>query len=99
MNRSIEGDGISRRAFLKVSMLASGALLIGTGWAREAGAGLAGETWKPNLYVRIDRDGVVTIVSKNPEAGQGEEDAPYRHTHAGGQGAPAGGADGVGADP
>jgi isoquinoline 1-oxidoreductase beta subunit len=75
MNRRTEGDGISRRAFLKVSMLASGALLIGTGWAREAGAGLAGETWKPNLYVRIDRDGAVTIVSKNPEAGQGVKTA------------------------
>ena len=56
-------------------MLASGALLIGTGWAREAGAGLEGETWKPNLYVRIDRDGAVTIVSKNPEAGQGVKTA------------------------
>jgi len=31
MNMRDNHDGISRRAFLKVSMLASGALLVGTG--------------------------------------------------------------------
>jgi len=75
MNTRNDGGGVSRRAFLKVSMLASGALLVGTGWVRDARAGLDGETWKPNLYVRIDRDGTVTIVSKNPEAGQGVKTA------------------------
>jgi len=75
MNARNGGDGLNRRAFLKVSMLASGALLIGTGWARDARAGLEGETWAPNLYVRIGRDGQVTIVSKNPEAGQGVKTA------------------------
>jgi isoquinoline 1-oxidoreductase beta subunit len=34
-----------------------------------------GETWIPNLYVRIDPDGKITIVSKNPEAGQGVKTA------------------------
>ena len=33
------------------------------------------ETWKPNLYVRIDPDGKVTIVSKNPDGGQGVKTA------------------------
>ena len=29
------------------------------------------KTWTPNLYVRIDPNGAITIVSKNPEGGQG----------------------------
>ena len=65
-------DTLDRRSFLKVSMLASGALLIGVGCERDSGSNeIVGDTWKPNLYVRIDTDGTVTIVSKNPEAGQG----------------------------
>ncbi|MGD8346266.1 MAG: molybdopterin-dependent oxidoreductase, partial [Lysobacterales bacterium] len=64
----------SRRAFLKVSLAASGALVVGVGWTGLAAA--AGEeTWVPNLYVRIHPDGRVTIVSKNPEAGQGVKTA------------------------
>ena len=68
--------GMDRRAFLKVSMMASGALMIGVNWASAALANeLDGSTWIPNLYVRIDRDGKITIVSKNPEAGQGVKTA------------------------
>ena len=64
----------SRRAFLKVSLAASGALVVGVGWTGLVTA--AGEeTWVPNLYVRIHPDGRVTIVSKNPEAGQGVKTA------------------------
>jgi len=66
----------NRRTFLKVSLMASGALLVGVGRGSTARANsLDGDTWKPNLYVRIDRDGRVTIVSKNPEAGQGVKTA------------------------
>ena len=36
---------------------------------------MAEETWVPNLYVRIDPDGKITIVSKNPDAGQGVKTA------------------------
>jgi isoquinoline 1-oxidoreductase beta subunit len=69
-------DSPGRRAFLKVSLLASGALMVGVGWSREEAAGDAGPgPWQPNLYVRIDPDGRVTIVSKNPEAGQGVKTA------------------------
>lgn len=65
---------VDRRTFLQVSLLASGALLVGI--ARD-GRGAAGtdETWIPNLYVRIGPGGEVTIVSKNPEAGQGVKTA------------------------
>ncbi len=67
---------MDRRAFLKVSMLASGALLVGCGRISPTGPGDAEkETWVANLYVRIDTDGTITIVSKNPEAGQGVKTA------------------------
>ncbi len=67
---------MDRRAFLKVSMLASGALLVGCGRISSTGPGDAEkETWVANLYVRIDTDGTITIVSKNPEAGQGVKTA------------------------
>jgi len=71
-----QNPDLSRRSFLKVSLLASGALVVGVGWTVPGSANeIANETWVPNLYVRIDRDGTVTIVSKNPEAGQGVKTA------------------------
>jgi isoquinoline 1-oxidoreductase beta subunit len=70
------GGNISRRGFLKVSMLASGALMVGVASYGMLSAEEAGqETWKPNLYIRIDPDGKITIVSKNPDAGQGVKTA------------------------
>jgi isoquinoline 1-oxidoreductase beta subunit len=67
---------LSRRSFLKVSLMASGALMVGVGFGGQSFAsGGKDETWVPKLYVRIDRDGTVTIVSKNPEAGQGVKTA------------------------
>ncbi len=40
---------LDRRSFLKVSMLASGALLVGVGYDDQAQASeIAGDTWKPN---------------------------------------------------
>jgi len=67
---------MDRRSFLKVSMLASGALIVGCGRFDPVQANeVQGGTWIPNLYVRIDTDGKITIVSKNPEAGQGVKTA------------------------
>jgi len=67
---------LDRRSFLKVTMLASGALMIGVGCKRPStDAGVAQETWVANLYVRIDPNGKVTIISKNPEGGQGVKTA------------------------
>ena len=76
--RHSESPDLHRREFLKVSLAASGALLVGvvhTAYSSAGSGGLNGDTWKPNLYVRIERDGRVTIVSKNPEAGQGVKTA------------------------
>ena len=76
MKAKCQETDLGRRTFLKVSLMASGALMVGVGLGRPSGANeLQNDTWVPNLYVRIDRDGTVTIVSKNPEAGQGVKTA------------------------
>lgn len=70
------GNNMDRRSFLKVSMLASGALMVGVGcYGTPVADETVQETWIPNLYVRIDPDGKITIVSKNPEGGQGVKTA------------------------
>ena len=62
-------SGASRRDFLKVGA-AAGGLMLSFSLAGKAGAeGQAGA--KINAYVTIAPDGLVTIVSKNPEIGQG----------------------------
>jgi isoquinoline 1-oxidoreductase subunit beta len=65
----------SRRAFLQASAIIGGGLLLE--WTLPA-RGIAGDTVpvapagsQLNAYIRIAPDGVVTIVSKNPEIGQG----------------------------
>ena len=60
----------SRRGFLKTG--AAGALVIGMGAggvlaAQQTGAG----AFSPSVFIRIGRDGIVTLVSKQPEIGQG----------------------------
>ena len=67
---------IDRRSFLKVSILTTGALMIGCGRLDpEQANDTAGGTWTANLYVRIDPNGKITIISKNPEGGQGVKTA------------------------
>ncbi len=76
MNPVEQSTFMDRRSFLKVSVLASGALMIGVGWLDSVHANeLENGDWVPNLYVRIESDGKITIVSKNPEAGQGVKTA------------------------
>jgi isoquinoline 1-oxidoreductase subunit beta len=65
----------ARRAFLQASAVVGGGLLLE--WTLPA-RGIAGDAIpvppagsQLNAYVRIAPDGVVTIVSKNPEIGQG----------------------------
>ncbi len=72
-NRSID-----RRDFLKFSALAGGGLVLGF-YLKSAGSAFAAEVvkpatgadFKPNAFIRIAPDGVVTLVSKQPEIGQG----------------------------
>ncbi|MDO8539094.1 MAG: molybdopterin-dependent oxidoreductase [Opitutaceae bacterium] len=69
---------IARRDFLKFSTVAGGGLVLGfyfksggTAAAAEVVKPSAGAEFKPNAFIRISPDGVVTLVSKQPEIGQG----------------------------
>ena len=68
----------SRRAFLKASAAAGGGLLLHAMLPpladvamAETSVGGVGEAAPLNAFIRIAPDGVVTIMSKNPEIGQG----------------------------
>ena len=64
----------SRRFFLKASAAAGGGLLLHAavpGLVRGAAASPSPKTTVLNAYVRIAPDGIVTIMAKNPEIGQG----------------------------
>jgi isoquinoline 1-oxidoreductase beta subunit len=69
-------QSIDRRAFLRISALAGGGIALASyiepaeafaSWATPK----APAVFTPNAYIRITTDGVVAIVAKNPEIGQG----------------------------
>jgi isoquinoline 1-oxidoreductase beta subunit len=66
---------MNRRAFLRVTAMVGGGLAAAVYLEPVAGvfaqAGQAQPTFVPSAFIRIGADGVVTIVSKNPEIGQG----------------------------
>ncbi|HMI65709.1 MAG TPA: molybdopterin cofactor-binding domain-containing protein, partial [Cyclobacteriaceae bacterium] len=67
---------VSRRSFLKVSALAGGGLMLGfdamSKSMKEESAGAAeGTVFSPNAWLKIDSQGVVTLMAPNPEVGQG----------------------------
>src|ERR671922_413592 len=73
---------LDRRAFIKVSALAGGGLMIGL--YSDAGLfaqerNLANPTVatpiNPNTYIKVHPDNTFTIVAKNPETGQGIKNA------------------------
>ncbi len=94
---------INRRSFLKVSFTSLGALLISTymeGCARLESAATATPAatstpqpaFKPNLFIRIDQDGIVNLIIHRSEMGQGvrtalamilaeELDADWKNVH------------------
>lgn len=69
----------SRRNFLRTSALAGGGLVLGfylngTSSAAEQVAkpsAAPGAEFRPSAFIRIGRDGLVTLISKQPEIGQG----------------------------
>ncbi|MGQ0765254.1 MAG: molybdopterin cofactor-binding domain-containing protein [Gemmatimonadota bacterium] len=68
----METKTVDRRAFLRVTALAGGGILIGTYLKpAEALAGIGAADFAPNAFIRITPAGVITIMSKNPEIGQG----------------------------
>src|ERR1700682_186301 len=70
---------LNRRSFLRVTALAGGGIMIAAyidpvadlfAQGREGGPAPA-RPLTPNAFIRIGPDGVVTIMAKNPEIGQG----------------------------
>lgn len=66
---------LERRDFLKISTLTGGGLILGFNYLAAAmGKDATAEAVAPlelNAYVKIGTDGVITIMSPNPEIGQG----------------------------
>jgi isoquinoline 1-oxidoreductase beta subunit len=68
--------GVDRRSFLRVTAIAGGGILLGSylkfGETAEAfAAGTAAAETAIGNFIRITPDGIVTIIAKNPEIGQG----------------------------
>ena len=75
MTRTPLPAAVTRRDFLRVSAIAGGGLLIASyleplDAAAAVGRSAAGDATL-NAYIRITPDGIVTIIAKNPEVGQG----------------------------
>ena len=68
---------VDRRQFLRVTAIAGGGILLGSylttaeSFAATAGSGGGAAEFIPNAFIRITPDGIVTIIAKNPEIGQG----------------------------
>ena len=73
LKSSSRGAGeMSRRRFLKASAAVGGGLLIGWVDVAEAEPGsMPVAEFSPNAFIRIDRDGKVTVISPSIEMGQG----------------------------
>lgn len=67
----METLAIDRRAFIKVTALTGGGLLLGLHLESPGDVEAAESAFTPNAFIRITPDGVVTVMSKNPEIGQG----------------------------
>jgi isoquinoline 1-oxidoreductase beta subunit len=63
-------SGLSRRAFLKASVLVGGGLLLEF-HVPNARAAVPATSEVLNAYIKVMPDGTVTITAKNPEIGQG----------------------------
>jgi isoquinoline 1-oxidoreductase beta subunit len=70
---------VDRRSFLRVTTLAGGGVLLGSylrvldpaeAFAATPGTPVSPE-FVPNAFIRMTPDGIVTIIAKNPEIGQG----------------------------
>ena len=69
-------SSLSRRAFLKVSAAAGGGLLLSfvlprTIWSKETVGARTAKRFSPNAFIRIGRDGRVTLIMPYVEMGQG----------------------------
>jgi isoquinoline 1-oxidoreductase beta subunit len=60
---------IGRHAFLRVTALAGGGMMLAS--CVKPAAQSTSEPLKPNAFIRVGADGTVTVMAKNPEIGQG----------------------------
>ncbi|MEQ1588219.1 MAG: molybdopterin cofactor-binding domain-containing protein, partial [Cyclobacteriaceae bacterium] len=73
---TIVKTNINRRSFLKASALAGGGMMLSFSWlagckpAAEEALALPKEWFELNGYLKIGENGLVTIMSPNPEIGQ-----------------------------
>ena len=73
---SARDAAIDRRTFLAVSAVAGSGLVLGCDFASPEAKPLStGGEFRPNAFIRITPDGVVTLVAKQPEIGQGVKTA------------------------
>ena len=76
MAQSLLKTSIGRRSFLKSSMMAGGGLMLSFSWlagctpSPEEALTLPKEWFELNGFLKIGENGLVTIVSPNPEGGQ-----------------------------
>jgi isoquinoline 1-oxidoreductase beta subunit len=69
-------QSLSRRDFVKVTSIAGGGIMLGFSLLTDAEpTAHAGTIFSPNAYVSIDANGLVTLMSPNPEIGQGVKTA------------------------
>src|SRR6516225_2438161 len=71
-----QGENLSRRTFLRVSAAAGGGLLLGFALPEPVQFATAAETppaelFAPNAFIRIGREGPVTLIMPYVEMGQG----------------------------
>jgi isoquinoline 1-oxidoreductase beta subunit len=66
-------QSVSRRHFLKISSIAGGGMLVGFNLLSDASplTHSVGAVFSPNAYISIDSNGLITLMSPNPEIGQG----------------------------
>src|ERR1700733_1512396 len=68
-----EQKNMQRRSFLKLSALGGGAVMLGLyepmALAQRGGRG--GPALSPLAFIKVASNGIVTIMAKNPEIGQG----------------------------
>src|SRR5262245_19644774 len=77
MAETLKDPRLDRRAFLQVSAVAGGGLLIGLyapdvlAQGHGGAPGASAASLAPNTYITIHPDNTFTIIAKNPETGQG----------------------------
>ncbi|MFC0263295.1 xanthine dehydrogenase family protein molybdopterin-binding subunit [Fontibacter flavus] len=74
---TISKTTLNRRSFLKVSALAGGGMMLSFGWlagckpqGKDEALGMPKDWYRVNGFIKIGENGLVTIMSPNPEGGQ-----------------------------